>query len=95
MFLYIIFFFFSIQKLLKVVFAKSNSDITKYALKLINLIPNQSHATSCIYGIKTMFDEESYPVDTNNLYTIDVIIIFSIIYIWYTKYNFYILIFLI
>ncbi|ORX61054.1 hypothetical protein BCR36DRAFT_408034 [Piromyces finnis] len=56
---------------LKVLFVKSNPDVSKYTLDLINLIPNESHATSCVNGMKTIFDVETFPIEANSLYTID------------------------
>ena len=42
-------------------------------MKLISLIHNQNHDSSCVNGIKTIFDKTSYPTETEKLYTVDVI----------------------
>ncbi|ORY75562.1 hypothetical protein LY90DRAFT_502110 [Neocallimastix californiae] len=55
----------------KVLYIKSNNDATNYAMKLISLIHNQNHDSSCVNGIKTIFDKTSYPTETEKLYTVD------------------------
>jgi len=55
----------------KVLYIKSNSKVSQYAMKLIELIPSQSHSSSCVNGIKIMFEKYSYPTDISKLYTIN------------------------
>ena len=64
---------FIIVQLSKVLYIKANDKVTQYTLKLINLIPSQSHSSSCVSGIKIIFEKNSYPTEVSKLYTIDVI----------------------
>ncbi|ORX84015.1 ARM repeat-containing protein [Anaeromyces robustus] len=57
--------------LCKVLYIKANENVTKYIMKLVNIIHDKNHASSCVNGLKIIFDKDVISEDSNKLYTVD------------------------